>query len=375
TFRKADDLPPWVRRNYDRWTTWTDRLHMELIDFNMFISPTEIEHKRRLKVIHGLKQLVKSIDKKAKVKVFGSFKTLLYLPTSDLDVVIFYNDQDSESLKKGKIRDKDKEKDNEQGTGTITSTIMGTTKCNKASTIGFKQRLFNALIGSKNGVSYIEMIETARVPILKYTDKESHINVDIAFNKMTGVLAAKEINTLQKKFPMLRMLSNFLKYFLWYRNLHEPYFGGMGSYLLQMLIIHMLQAHPMYSQNTIPNVWEECTLGSFLLAFLEMFGFHFNFSRLGISPYPHPHYFQKHAVFNGRNYHGHNHALQATLWDEIAPSTENSGGGQPFMLCVKCPFESTDHVFMDAGKNSFNIMKIRSAFQYASKLSLRINMT
>ena len=41
------------------------------------------------------------------------------------------------------------------------------------------------------------------------------------------------------------------------------------------------------------------------------------------------------------------------------------------MLCVKCPFESTASRLHDCGRNTYNIMKIRGAFEYAYYALLR----
>ena len=62
---------------------------MELIDFGMYISPSESEHKMRLNLIKKLKIIFRIIWPKCNVKVFGSMKTKLYLPTSDIDIVVF----------------------------------------------------------------------------------------------------------------------------------------------------------------------------------------------------------------------------------------------------------------------------------------------
>jgi len=38
---------------------------------------------------------------------------------------------------------------------------------------------------------------------------------------------------------------------------------------------------------------------------------------------------------------------------------------RPHALCLECPFESTMDKIVDSARNTFNIMKIRAAFQYA----------
>lgn len=46
--------------------------------------PTTIEHGLRENVVSRIEQVVKSMWPAARVEVFGSFRTKLYLPTSDI---------------------------------------------------------------------------------------------------------------------------------------------------------------------------------------------------------------------------------------------------------------------------------------------------
>lgn len=195
-------IPPWISDNYSN-THFIDRLHMELLDFCQFVSPTKQEHEIRLNLIERIKDIVKNLWPNASIHIFGSMKTKLYLPTSDIDLVIYPN-------------------------------------IDPNSNIDCKLRLAQALKKS-NICSYLEIISTARVPLVKFTDIQSKLNVDICFERESGIIAADEINSLQIKYPVLRPLTYFLKYFLWFRNLNEPFRGGMGSYLLQMLIVNLIQ--------------------------------------------------------------------------------------------------------------------------------------
>ena len=118
-------------------------------------------------------------------------------------------------------------------------------------------------------ISYIELILTARVvfchncrvrlllspsrffsfatqvPIVKFTDKNTGISVDICINVKSGREAFGLINGFLEEHPSLRPLTLFLKYFLYYRDLNETYTGGIGSFVLQMMIISHLQVSPL----------------------------------------------------------------------------------------------------------------------------------
>ncbi|OXA60136.1 Non-canonical poly(A) RNA polymerase PAPD5 [Folsomia candida] len=63
-------------------------LHEEMEDFFNYMSPTEEEHSVRLSVVHRIKSVIHSLWPESTVEVFGSFRTGLYLPTSDIDLVV-----------------------------------------------------------------------------------------------------------------------------------------------------------------------------------------------------------------------------------------------------------------------------------------------
>ena len=56
------------------------RLHEEIEDFFQFMVPTAEEHATRLAVIGRIRDAICGLWPKAKVEVFGSFRTGLYLP-------------------------------------------------------------------------------------------------------------------------------------------------------------------------------------------------------------------------------------------------------------------------------------------------------
>ena len=54
----------------------------------MYMSPTETEHMVRSTVVSRIRGAILSLWPQARVEVFGSFRTGLYLPTSDIDLVV-----------------------------------------------------------------------------------------------------------------------------------------------------------------------------------------------------------------------------------------------------------------------------------------------
>lgn len=56
-------------------------LHEEIEDFFQYMTPTPEEHRVRMNVVNGITEVIMKIWPHAKVYIFGSFYTGLYLPT------------------------------------------------------------------------------------------------------------------------------------------------------------------------------------------------------------------------------------------------------------------------------------------------------
>lgn len=105
-----------------------------------------------------------------------------------------------------------------------------------------------------------------QVPIIKLTDHETEVKVDISFNVETAVKAAQFIKSylkvkfheifhcaiwayflsnngflLLQKYTVLPPLIFVLKQFLLQRDLNEVFTGGIGSYSLILMAISFLQ--------------------------------------------------------------------------------------------------------------------------------------
>ena len=57
------------------------RLHEEIEDFFQWMVPTPLEHEARIDVVGRVRTVIRKLWPQAKVDIFGSFKTGLYLPT------------------------------------------------------------------------------------------------------------------------------------------------------------------------------------------------------------------------------------------------------------------------------------------------------
>ncbi|XP_076988491.1 terminal nucleotidyltransferase 4B isoform X2 [Tamandua tetradactyla] len=225
---------PWKRRNYNQGVVG---LHEEISDFYEYMSPRPEEEKMRMEVVNRIESVIKELWPSADVQIFGSFKTGLYLPTSDIDLVVFGKWENlplwtlEEALRKHKVADEDS----------------------------------------------VKVLDKATVPIIKLTDSFTEVKVDISFNVQNGVRAADLIKDFTKKYPVLPYLVLVLKQFLLQRDLNEVFTGGIGSYSLFLMAVSFLQLHPR-EDACIPNT----NYGVLLIEFFELYGRHFNYLKTGI---------------------------------------------------------------------------------------------
>lgn len=227
----------WFRGN-SRFESPMLQLHKEIVDFCDFLSPTPEEQASRNEAIKSVFGVIKYIWPSCNVEVFGSFRTGLYLPTSDIDVVI---------LDSG-----------------IRTPQLGL------------QALSRAL--SQKGIAKnMQVIAKARVPIVKFVEKKSDVAFDISFDVDNGPKAAEFIKDAISKWPPLRPLCLILKVFLQQRELNEVYSGGIGSYALLTMLMAMLR-----SINE-REAFREHNLGVLLVQFFDFYGRKLNTSDVGVS--------------------------------------------------------------------------------------------
>jgi non-canonical poly(A) RNA polymerase PAPD5/7 len=199
--------------------------------------------------------------------------------------------------------------------------------------------LGDAIIAQGN-VTYCEVIHSAKVPIVKL-DHKLGISVDICLNNDSGLHTGAYIKQMVDAFPPLRPLTMVLKVFLSQRRLNETYTGGIGSFVLSSLIVSFLQHRIRLSKaREVTLSWN---LGSLLLDFLQLYGTSFNYVHTGISITNNGSYFEKRRRSGGE-------------WG-VNP-------GRPNMLSIENPMQPD----LDMGRNSFQMPKIRRAFEHALQL-------
>uniref|UniRef100_A0A671SPW9 polynucleotide adenylyltransferase n=1 Tax=Sinocyclocheilus anshuiensis TaxID=1608454 RepID=A0A671SPW9_9TELE len=257
-------------------------LHEEIVDFYNFMSPRPEEEEMRRDVVNRVEAVIKDLWPMAKVEIFGSFSTGLYLPTSDIDLVV-YGKWEQPPL----------------------------------------QQLDQALRQNKVAEPFsIKLLDKATVPIIKLTDRETDVKVDISFNVETGVKAARFIK------DHLKVRDSFVIHTVIHLNEHtkprlnlnEVFTGGISSYSLILMVISFLQLHPRIDCRA-----SNINLGILLIEFFELYGRHFNYLKTGI------------RVKDGGNRY------------------------RPSMLCIEDPNLPGN----DVGRSSYGAMQVKEVFNYA----------
>ncbi|XP_050687795.1 terminal nucleotidyltransferase 4B-like [Eriocheir sinensis] len=283
---------PWRRRTppYDLGVVG---LHQEMEDFYYWMSPTKEEHHMRKRVVERIEQVIVDLWPQARVEIFGSFRTGLYLPTSDIDLVVI---------------------------GKWEALPLRT--------------LEKALLDHKIAEpSSLKVLDRASVPIVKLTDSETDVKVDISFNMSSGVNSARLIKDFKKRFPVLSKLVMVLKQFLLQRDLNEVFTGGISSYSLILMTVNFLQLHQRLDASQ-PNA----NLGVLLIEFFELYGRHFNYLKTGIRIKDGGAYISKEEV-----------------------QRDMPEGHRPSVLCIEDPLIPGN----DIGRSSYGVLQVKQAFEYA----------
>lgn len=214
------------------------RLNKEIESVCDILRPSKEECQLREKLIDRIRECVKKKWSTAKVEVFGSFKTDLYLPTSDIDLVVLDN-----NLQRAPFYE-------------LKDELVALDICDKEKVV---------------------VLDNASVPIIKLTDKLNNIKIDIGFNIANAQESATLTQTFMSEFPSLQYLVIVLKQFLVERELNEVYTGGISSYSLILMVIGFLKGLKGTSRI------EMSSYGPLLLNFLHYYTKEFNYKLWAVS--------------------------------------------------------------------------------------------
>lgn len=303
TSSNPSSLYPWIKaHDHSTQKEIADWLTMEIKDFINYISPSKEEIIMRNNVVNKLKDGIRRCWPDAEAHVFGLYATDLYLPGSDIDLVVISKNGDCENR--------------------------------------HKLYQLSSFLRQNKLAREIEVIAGAKVPIIKFIEPESNIQIDVSFERTNGIDAAKRISKWISDTKGLRELVMVVKQFLRSRKLNNVHVGGLGGYATIILCYHFLRLHPRISTNNM-NILDN--LGSLLIEFFELYGRNFSYDNLILAIDP---------VTDLPKY------LKKSQYYKLLTSKN------PFSLVVQDPSDPDNNIT----RSSYNLRDVKKAFGGAYQL-------
>lgn len=287
------------------------RVHQELVELGRYLTPLAEERAAREAAVERVTAVVRSVWPSASVRLFGSFAMGLYLPTSDIDAVVIGSGQKDRVL---------------------------------------ALRALASALGRAGVAQKLEVIAKAKVPIIKFEESASGCRFDVSFDVANGVQAAEAIKGFLAQLPPMRHLVVLLKIFLLQRGLNEVYQGGLGSYGLLIAVAGFLLTHPSrigpYDSvgrgARAPPRPLETNLGLLLADFFQLYGKNLNVQDVAVCCSKGGRFMDKESINFFNSY-------------------------RPNLLALEDPCDKTN----DVGANSYEIGKVREAFEFAYRELIR----
>ncbi|KAF2244107.1 hypothetical protein BU26DRAFT_435260 [Trematosphaeria pertusa] len=304
-------------------------LHNEIIDFFDYVRPLAHEDEVRGNLITRVQNAIGRqyfAPHSGRICCFGSFPAGLYLPTADMDLVYV--------------------SDLHCGGG------PPVISCVKGGLYKVAKKLEN------NGIAAdIVVIAKARVPIIKFVDKETGIQVDISFENLSGVYAQAIFQQWKAHYPDMVYLVALVKQFLVMRGLNEVNTGGLGGFSIICLVVSFIQLQPR------PD-----NLGELFLNFLDYYGNKFDLRQKRIVMHPPALVNKSHTGIDGRQEKPDGLSIQ----DPNRPNNNISGGSfkakqvfDAFAGAHRALKERMDAI-RNAGDSHFSILGALFAGDYTS---------
>jgi len=260
--------PPWLPAGK------SISLDEEIRNFMRYMEPTSQEVRMRKDLVQRFTKLITSFNMNASIRPVGSYVTGLYLPTSDIDMVITFGD--------------------------------------------YSSRLYTLLgkIRESRFASRIEDVLQASVPLIRITDKITGIQIDLTASDTHAVKATEAVQEWLQHSSPAKPLLFVVKMFLSIRRCGTTYTGGINSYALFWMVVAWVKLE-MPKKNSVKSFSdynsltmtlgglsisskenaatsssnsEGVDLGELLMRFLKFYGEEFDYERNSINIAPKPGY-------------------------------------------------------------------------------------
>ena len=231
------------------------RLHKEILVFYNWVKPSQHEKALRESIISQNQTFFNEIFPGCQVRAYGSFPAGMYLPTADMDLVVL-----SQKFQTQGVNSIDNSRD-----------IRNATKA-----------LRNATRFAQPGT--VVPIPRAKVPIVKFLDYRTRLNIDVSFDNDSGIGALRTIDEWNALYPAMPILVSVIKQFLVLRGLNEVHSGGIGGFAIICLVVHFLHHRQELSSEDCHDPMSD--LGNTLMMFLSFYGNTFDCHKHGLEMSP-----------------------------------------------------------------------------------------
>ncbi|OWZ02264.1 hypothetical protein PHMEG_00026204 [Phytophthora megakarya] len=188
----------------------TDALHEEILEYATYTKETVDKMAVHIEeMIANVRASVQTLWPQSKVETFGSYSTGIWLPSSDVDLV-----------------------------------ILDVVEVNDSKLTAKHLKQLAKVLEKKKWVESLLCLDTAKVPVLKLVSAETSVPIDITFESAathSGLLARDLIKRYADTLPELYPLAIVFKQLLRERDLNDAYTGGLSSYSVVLMIIHFSQ--------------------------------------------------------------------------------------------------------------------------------------
>ena len=223
-------------------------LQNDLIDYRNYIKKQTEEKKPTIQqILKELQETVNEINPDYKVNLYGSYRTGLSLPWSDMDTVI--------TNVKGEFDE------------------------------NFLSKLYSKLL-AKPWVKEHKYIDTTAIPIIKLVSNDKynfHIDISVENENHFGLKTVELVKSYLKAYDVLEPIILALKTLLNNGGLNNPYTGGLSSYGLILMVVSYIQSE---IENNKFNPSSPTILGETFLNVIGHYGIFFDYSKFVIICYP-----------------------------------------------------------------------------------------
>lgn len=262
--------------------------------------------------IEQIARCVAAIWPQARVTRFGSFATGLWLPSSDVDVVVMDVLPASDAAPEPKASSSSTEAGGASSSSSSSPSASTARKAPQLTDVQALEAIASGLRGQSDWVARIDVVRSAKVPVAKLELRGGR-RVDISIeNSHTrrGVEASELVSAYSASLPELQPIVFVLKQFLREKALNDAFTGGLSSYAVTLMAVFLLQQMHPVEESPSPSAANPAApgkkskskppsaatpamtsaqhrrLGDALLEFVEYYGLHFCYANTGISLRP-----------------------------------------------------------------------------------------